>query len=112
MRRLVDGSLKLYMDKVPSRSSVNPALPKNSSVPQYVTVYYLASSSEDAVEISIYNWKAILQNRLADYPALLQSIGQKGFRFKDLATIVATYNAFRRQEIIPKKEVEVISEER
>lgn len=100
MRRLVDGKWKLYLDKVPFRSSVNPGLPKNAAVTHYTMVYYLSSDGVSAIKMTERSWKTLLQERMADCTMLMQSLGKNGYQFKDVAAIVAAYNAFVRQEII------------
>lgn len=106
MRRLIEGYYKLYLHKESVLSSVNPALPKNSSVPRLASVYYLASYSEDAVEVSPRNWKQVLYKRLVDCPPLLESIAEKNFQFKQLPAIIASYNAFVRQDAVNQKKAD------
>lgn len=108
MRRLVDGYYKLFLDKEPSRSSVNLALPKNSSVPSLTSVYYLASYSEDAVEVSPKLWETVLKTHLADCAPVLEHIDRKHFKFKDLPSIVASYNAYVRQTIANERKADSI----
>lgn len=109
MRRLVDGYYKLFLDKEPSRSLVNPALPKNSPVQPLASVYYLATHREDAVKISHKSWATILKKRLADCATVVESIDRKQFKFKDLPAIVASYNAYVRQAIANERKVKVDS---
>lgn len=103
MRRLVDGKWKLYLDKVPFRSSVNPGLPKNAAVTHYTMVYYLSSDGVSAIKTTERTWKTLLQERMADCAMLMQHLGRNGYQFKDLPAIVAAYNAYVRQETINDK---------
>lgn len=106
MRRVVDGYYKLYVDKKRARSTVNPALPKNSSVPRLISVYYLTSYSEDAVEVSPKNWERVLYQRMADFPMLVENRMRNDFQFKQLPHIVAAYNAFVRQQVINQQKAD------
>lgn len=92
MRRLVDGDLKLFEHKEKQVSAVNPGLPKGASVPPKASIFYIGSYSEDVVRVTAQSWKAILKTRLQDCPALVKNLGQRGYRFSNLPSIVAAYN--------------------
>ncbi|MFN7116904.1 MAG: hypothetical protein ACK4TA_08915 [Saprospiraceae bacterium] len=106
MQRLVDGYYKLFLDKEPAQSTVNPALPKNTSMPHQMSVYYLASYSEDAIEVSSKNWETVLKTYLADCDPLIESIERKKLKFKDLSAMVASYNAYMRRVLANQGKLE------
>ncbi|MBK7871464.1 MAG: hypothetical protein IPJ74_12715 [Saprospiraceae bacterium] len=60
MRRVVNGELKLYVDKVEYTSKVNKGLPKGPTLVPKVDVFYIAHYSEDAEEVTRFNWKEVL----------------------------------------------------
>lgn len=92
MRRLVDGNLKLFEDKVEWVNPVNAGLPKGSSPKPTMRIFYISTHSEDATALTAQNWKNVLAERLSDCPLLLKNLGDKGYQFKNIASIIATYN--------------------
>lgn len=98
MRRLVDGYLKLFEDKIKATNSVNPGLPKGSSIMPTTYTFYISHHSKDVAQITSQNWKNILTERLKDCPLLVQNLGSKDCKFSHLPSIIAAYNVCYQRE--------------
>jgi|GEM_PF-2046344 hypothetical protein len=104
MRRLIDGELKLFEDRVPTANAVNPGLPKGASRPPQRSVFYVATYSEDAVELNSQNWKEMLSEHLGDCPTLVENLQQKKYQFRDLPALIAAYNVCHQRELTDNSE--------
>ena len=58
----------------------------------FLHVVYVEKSAGELVEMTKSNYKITLKGMLADYPELSTKVGTKGFGFKHVSKIIASYN--------------------
>lgn len=61
---------------------------------------WLQFAKEQPFKIHRLNYRGILRKRMAAFPELVDHIGKRGFRYKDLPAIVALYNRlYNKQQL-------------
>lgn len=73
----------------------NHYIEQNSNVKQpFLHIVYVQKETEELVSITKKNYKKVLKEMTAEYPELQARIGSKGYGFKHISKIIATYNAW------------------
>jgi hypothetical protein len=85
IEREIAGAINMYNHFVEQNS--NPQEP-------FVHILYVEKNNNELVALDKDNFSAILKSMTAEYPELNAKIGTKGYGFKHIAQIVATYNAW------------------
>lgn len=88
---LTTGKLSLLRHIAPG-----PAVPFEESyapdTAQQTRWFLLKEDTGQTVEVTRYNYKSVLELLLVKRPDLIHKLGRKGYRFKDIASIVKEYN--------------------
>ena len=83
IERQLTGSINMY----------NHFVETNNNVKQpFLHVMYAEKSAGELVEITKSNYKVELREMTADYPELSTKVGTKGYGFKYVTKIIASYN--------------------
>jgi hypothetical protein len=83
IERQLTGSINMY----------NHFVETNADAKQpFLHVVYVEKSAGELVEMTKSNYKITLKGMLADYPELSTKVGTKGFGFKHVSKIIASYN--------------------
>lgn len=88
---LNDGRINLFSHESEIIPATVPQDPLESYTRTHVS-YYISKGEAKLIEIHCGNYKKVLSTHLADDEELTRKIGQKGFRFEDLQTIISQYN--------------------
>lgn len=59
---------------------------------------WLQFAKEEPVKIYRLNFKKILKKKMAAYPEIVQQLGKRGFKYRDLPAIVELYNRLYKSE--------------
>lgn len=88
---LTTGKLSLLRHVAPG-----PAVPFEESyapdTAQQTRWFLLKEDTGQTVEVTRFNYQSVLELLLVQRPDLIQQLGRKGYRFKDLLSIVEEYN--------------------
>lgn len=60
----------------------------------FIHIVYLEKEADELVSITKANYKKVLKEMTAEYPALQAKVGTRGHGFKHIAKIVSAYNAW------------------
>lgn len=88
---LTTGKLSLLRHVAPG-----PAVPFEESyapdTAQQILWFLLKEDTGQTVEVTRFNYKSVMKLLLTNRPDLINKLGQKGYRFKDITSIVEEYN--------------------
>ena len=91
LKMLTTGQLSLY-----KHIKEGPAVPfEESYAPDtaYETEWYLfKEDTGQTVQVTKFNYKSVFKLLLPNRPDLIQKLGKKGYRFKNIQTIIESYN--------------------
>lgn len=88
---LNEGNMNLFSNDTQFIPATIPLDPFESYFKTFTT-YYISKANNDLVEVHCANYKDVLNDQMADKPELTAKIGQKGYKYSDLETIVQVYN--------------------
>jgi len=92
LNTVAEGSIDLYEREV---AVLKPTIPEDpmESYTEMQTSYYISKNNfENIQELNNSNYKKILKSIMADKPDLAKEIGKKGYRYKDIESMVQAYN--------------------
>ncbi|MFK7950164.1 MAG: hypothetical protein AB8G11_21420, partial [Saprospiraceae bacterium] len=90
VERQVEGTVSLYNFYTETRAAAHA-----------FTHNYFVEKDGQMIEVNRENFKAIMKDMVADYPALQAKVGKKGYSYKYIANIVNEYN----NQVSPKGEM-------
>lgn len=86
-----EGNINLFTHESQVVPTTIPEDPLESYTQTY-TSYYISKGSDELVEVHCANYKDVLKTQMADNKELTAQVGKKGFKFKELKSIIEEYN--------------------
>lgn len=86
-----EGNISLFTNEsqvIPTTIPEDPLV----SYTQTYTTYYIAKGENDLLEIHCANYKEVLKTQMSDNQELSAKVGKRGFKFKELGSIIESYN--------------------
>ncbi len=76
-------------------SNQNPIVVQDQKSPQI----WLQFEGEQPFRLYRFNFRGVLRKKMKSHPELARRIGRRGFRYKNLAMIVDSYNRFHQETL-------------
>jgi len=86
-----EGRINLFSHESEMIPATIPQDPLESYMKKCIT-YYVSKGQDKLIEVHCANYKNVLRDVLADNEELAGKIGQKGFRYADIESIISQYN--------------------
>ena len=87
-----EGKISLFSQQTEVLPATIPEDPL-ASYTRTFTTYYIAKGEGELQEIHCANFKDALKDHMADNQELASKVGTKGYKFKELETIIKKYNS-------------------
>lgn len=88
---LSEGNINMFSHESQVIPTTIPEDPFEDYTKTYTT-FFISKGENELVEIKISNYKDVLKNQMKDNPELASRVGQKGYKFQDLESMILQYN--------------------